>query len=238
LNAESNHGNEFMIDNPFIHFSPTIRTKIPGLKIGVLRGADFEVKKQSDFVAEKFIDLEKHIKDKFAESSPPSDPVVSAVRRMYRRIGWEPTQYRPSSEAMIRRLIKNIGLFQINNLVDLSNVASTRFHLPMGLYDFDKISGSISMDVGRENEKYQGISKDVIRAEGKLVLRDEKGVFGNPTADSMRTSIQKNTKNVLALFFTPPEVEEKYLRETLEFLKTLYISECPGTSIEIDVVVS
>ncbi len=118
------------------------------------------------------------------------------------------------------------------------NVASTRFHLPMGLYDCDLISGAISVDVGREGEEYQGISKSVIHAEGKLVLRDEIGIFGNPTADSLRTCINEKTKHILALFFTPPEVEESYVWDTLKYLQNLYSTECPKAIISFDVLSS
>jgi DNA/RNA-binding domain of Phe-tRNA-synthetase-like protein len=227
-----------MIDNLSIHFTPTIQNKIPGLKIGVLYASEFEVKNKSDFVRRQFVELEKVIRDKFSDNPPSSDLIVSAVRRMYRRIGWEPTQYRPSSEAMIRRFLKEKGLYRINNAVDLGNVASTKFHLPMGLYDMDKISGSVSVDVGQENEEYQGISKDVIHANGKLVLRDQDGIFGNPTADSLRTSIRSSTNNILALFFTPPEVEDFYIRKTLEHLKYLYSTDSSGVVIEIEVISS
>ena len=227
-----------MIYNFLIEFSQIIQSKIPGLKIGVLNCSGFKVRKKSDFVAEQLVNLEHHIKDQYSENAPSTNPTVSAVRRMYRRIGWEPTQYRPSSEAMIRRVLKNKGLYRINNAVDLGNVVSTRFHLPMGLYDRDKISGSILIDVGKESEEYQGISKDVIHADGKLVLRDDAGVFGNPTADSIRTSIQHDTKNIMALFFTPPEVSDVYIRETLEHLKDLYHSECPEAVVKIDIVLS
>ena len=227
-----------MIDIYNIHFSPTILAKIPKLKIGVLSATGFEVNNRSDFVTGKFTDLEKYVKMKFSENPPSSDPVISAVRRMYRRIGWEPTQYRPSSEAMIRRFLKDKGLYRINNAVDLGNVTSARYHLPMGLYDADKLSGLISVDVGQEGEEYRGISKDVIHAQGKLVLRDEEGVFGNPTADSLRTSIQNTTKNILALFFTPTEVEKSYVNQTLDYMKNLYQLECHGVTTEIEVVVS
>ena len=227
-----------MINKLNILFSSIIQSKIPGLKIGVLSASRFEVRKQSDFVSGQFADLEKFVKDKFSKSPPSADSIVSAVRRMYRRIGWEPTQYRPSSEAIIRRFLKNKGLYRINNAVDLGNVTSTRFHLPMGLYDIDEISGSITLDVGREDEEYQGISKEVIHAEGKLVLRDGEGVFGNPTADSLRTSIQNKTKKVLALFFTPPEVENQYINFTLEYMKDLYETECQGVFVENEVVTS
>jgi DNA/RNA-binding domain of Phe-tRNA-synthetase-like protein len=221
-----------------LNFSDLIKAKIPGLKIGLLFASGFEVRIKSDYVSEQFEDLEKFVKAKFNNSRPSADKVVSAVRRMYRRIGWEPTQYRPSSEAMVRRFLKDKGLYKINNAVDLGNVSSTRFHMPMGLYDVDNISGSILLDVGRPGEAYQGISKSLIHAEGKLVLRDEQGVFGNPTADSLRTSIQNKSSNILALFFTPPEVEESYLNETLLYLKDLYETECPKANVEMEVVVS
>jgi len=213
--------------NMNIKFSAKIQQKIPGLKLGLLKALNVEIRKKSKLVDEQYKQLDLFIKNKFAKNPPSSDVVVSAVRRMYRRIGWEPTQYRPSSESMIRRFLKDKGLYRIYNFVDLGNVASTKFHLPMGLYDIDKIHGGIIVDVGGDNETYQGISKELIHATGKMILRDDTGIFGNPTADSKRTCLGENTKNVLALFFTPPEVDNDYLNETLKFLNNLYQTECP-----------
>ena len=126
-----------------IEFSKIIQQKIPGLKLGLLENRNVEIKKESALVDEQYKELENFVKNKFAENPPSSDVVVSAVRRMYRKIGWEPTKYRPSSEAMIRRFLKDKGLYRINNFVDLGNVASTKYHLPMGLYDLDKIAVSL-----------------------------------------------------------------------------------------------
>ncbi len=211
----------------YIRFSTLIREKISGLKLGLLVGKNLKVNKHSELVNSQFENLDIHIKNKFSDHPPSKDPIVSTVRRMYRRIGWEPTQYRPSSEAMIRRFLKNKGLYHINNLVDLGNVASTRFHLPLGLYDSSQIVGEVIMDVGKEGEEYQGISKDIIHASGKLILRDELGIFGNPTADSARTRIQDKTENIWAVFFIPPEVNAVWLNDTLEDLQSLYSQECP-----------
>ena len=219
-----------------IEFSQIIKQKIPGLKLGLIEAKNVQIRKKSELVEAQYSEIEIFTKNKFAENPPSSDAVVSAVRRMYRKIGWEPTKYRPSSEAMIRRFLKDKGLYHINNFVDLGNVASTKFHLPMGLYDIDKIVGSVIVDVGREDESYQGISKELIHASGKLILRDEKGIFGNPTADSKRTCLNENTKNVLVLFFTPPEVGNEYLKETLSFLNNLYQSECPAMLSNIKII--
>lgn len=209
-----------------IEFSKIIQQKIPGLKLGLLKAKNVKIRKKSSLVDEQYTQIEKFVKNKFAENPPSSDIVVSAVRRMYRKIGWEPTKYRPSSEAMIRRFLKDKGLYRINNFVDLGNVASTKFHLPMGLYDLDKIEGGVVVDVGVEHESYQGISKELIHATGKLILRDDTGIFGNPTADSKRTCLSEKTTNVMAIFFTSPEVGDDYLNKTLKFLNNLYLTEC------------
>ncbi len=218
---------------PETDFSEAIRNKIPGLKLGLLLTKNINVTKDSPVADRAFEEVHMFISRKFAEAPPAEDEVVGAVRRMYRRIGWEPTRYRPSSEAMIRRIIKNKGLYRINNIVDLANIVSIRFYLPMGLYDSAKINGTIIFDVGRENEVYEGITKPVIHAAGKLILRDDDGIFGNPTADSKRTRITSETKQCLALFFTPPEVADSRLAETLDYLQKLFLADQPNAAFEM-----
>lgn len=215
-----------------IYFSDIIQDKISGMQLGLLEVSDFTVSKDSPNVESSLKELYEYIRKKFISDPPSSDPVISAVRRMYRRIGWEPTRYRPSSEAMIRRILKNNGLYRINNAVDCGNIVSTHFHLPMGLYDMDKIDSSITFDVGGENETYQGLSIELIHARGKLILRDKSGIFGNPTADSRRTCIDTNTRNILAIFFAPPEIKNEYVQDTLSYLEQLYREEYPSIKSE------
>lgn len=205
-----------------ISLSDSVKLKLPGIKLGLLLAGGVEVEKSWPGFDEKFTALSQDLNEKFADRAPSQDEVVAAVRRLYYRIGWEPTRYRPSSEALIRRVLKGQGLYRINNLVDLGNLTSARYHLPMGLYDFDKIHGDILLDVGRQDESYRGISKERIGAEGKLILRDEQGIFGNPTADSQRTSIIPQTKIVLAVFFCPQEVSDMLLKDTLHELSVFY----------------
>jgi DNA/RNA-binding domain of Phe-tRNA-synthetase-like protein len=225
------------MNNPInITFSGLVNKKIPGMHLGILSAENLIVTAHSARVDTGLAELEHFIKQKFTRERPASDPVVSAVRRMYRRIGWEPTQYRPSSEAMIRRILKGTGLYRINNLVDLANIVSTRYHLPMGLYDTAKINADIIVDVGGAGESYRGIFKELIHAEGKLVVRDRSGIFGNPTADSARTCIAPTTTRVLTIFFTPPEVEPNYLLQALTTLSETYQQECPGGRIQTGIV--
>ncbi|MBD3225432.1 MAG: hypothetical protein GF313_11915 [Caldithrix sp.] len=202
--------------------STKIREKINGLKLGLLASNHFAIHPSTRDFDQAYNQLVRYLQQKFGNAKPSEDAVVSHVRRMYRRIGWEPTKYRPSSEKLIRRLLKGQPLFKINNAVDMGNIVSARFHLPMGLYDQSKIDGQPMIDVGRSHEVYKAINGKSTGAEGKMVLRDQQGIFGNPTADSLRTAIDEDSKRILAVFFCPPEVDQDYLTKTLDQLKMYY----------------
>ena len=202
--------------------SDQIADKIKDLKLGLVEATQIKVLPGDDLFEQELLRLVIELKQKFQDIAPSNDGIVSATRRMYRQVGWEPTKYRPSSEALVRRLIKGKGLYRINNLVDYGNLVSARFHIPMGLYDLDNVEGDICIDVGHEGESYEGISKPKISAGGKIILRDHSGVFGNPTADSKRTSITEKTNHVLALFFVASAIDDSYARNTIDSLAQFY----------------
>ncbi len=220
-----------------IHFSETIKTKIQAMQFGLIETKNINVQVIVQDFEDDLARLENDLAIKFKDKMPSEDPIVSAIRRMYREVGWEPTKYRPSSEALIRRLLKGKGLYRINNLVDYGNLVSARFHIPMGLYDLDKIKGRIFIDTGKEGECYEGISKPKITASGKIILRDDEGVFGNPTADSARTAIRDGTTHILAVFFCPAVLEEVYIKKTIDTLAGYYAHFTAEENIKTDVQV-
>ena len=134
---------------------------------------------------------------------PDPGQIVAAVRAMYRQFGIDPTKTRPSSEALLRRIMKGEPLPRVNSVVDVGNWCSLETQLPYGLYDLAKIDGAIELRLGREGEEYAGIRKDVVHVTGRLVLCDAKGPFGNPTSDSARTMVTSATEAVLVAIIAP-----------------------------------
>src|SRR5512136_2649404 len=114
-----------------------------------------------------------------ARVAPPAERI--AVRRMYSRTGVDPTRTRPSSEALLRRVRRGDALPRINALVDVCNWCSMELQLPYGLYDLDRIEGEVELRLGRPGEQYAGIRKNAVHVDGRLVLADRRGPFGNPT---------------------------------------------------------
>ncbi len=129
-----------------------------------------------------------------------SQPVIAATREAYRRCGKDPGRYRPSAEALRRRLLRGIALYQIDTLVDLINLVSLRTGYSIGGFDADKIVGdTIELGIGRAGEEFEGIGRGLLNIEGLPVYRDVLGGIGTPTSDHERTKMSLDTKHILAL---------------------------------------
>ena len=147
---------------------------------------------------------------------------VQDARRLYRAIGIDPTKTRPSSEALLRRVIKGKPLYRIHPLVDLFNLVSLTTLTPVGLYDKRHISGdTVTVRIGTEGEGYDGIRKGWVNLEGRFLVADAVGPFGSPTSDSQRTAIEGSVSDVLAVFFSHSDTPSSKLTETLAKAESL-----------------
>ncbi len=125
---------------------------------------------------------------------------IAATRAAYRRCGKDPSRYRPSSEALRRRLLRGLDLYRIDTLVDLVNLASLVSGFSIGGFDADLIeSTDIVLGIGREGEPYEGIGRGTLNIDGLPVYRDAKGGIGTPTSDNERTKMSLNTTHTLMI---------------------------------------
>ena len=128
-----------------------------------------------------------------------SNPAIRASRMAYRLCGKDPSRYRLSSEALMRRVIKGHQLYRINNVVDLVNLVSLKTGMSIGGYDADLISGSVVFDIGKKDEPYEAIGRGEMNIDSLPVFRDTIAAFGSPTSDSVRTSVTGLTKRFLMI---------------------------------------
>jgi len=154
---------------------------------------------------------------------PPSEiPGLNHARDLYRTFGIDPTKTRPSSESLLRRVIKGKPFPKIFNAVDLCNYFALRFLLSLGLYDADKINGDVVFRPGQEGESFAGIRKNDVNVSGRPVLVDDDGPFGNPTSDSLRTSVTDSTRSLWMVIFAPvgfpKEKLEEHVRTSCEYM--------------------
>ena len=148
-------------------------------------------------------------------------PAIAATREAYRRLGKDPSRYRPSAEALRRRLLRGLELYRIDTLVDLINLVSLRTGYSIGGFDADKIQGTdLCLGVGQAGEPFEGIGRGVLNIEGLPVWRDAQGGIGTPTSDHERTKMDVGTRHILAII-NGYDGDERRLRETAEMTQEL-----------------
>jgi DNA/RNA-binding domain of Phe-tRNA-synthetase-like protein len=125
---------------------------------------------------------------------------IEATRQTYRKCGKDPSRYRPSGEALVRRTLQGKDLYQIDTAVDFINLASIAYGYSIGGFDYDKIEGeTITLGIGKEGEPYEGIGRGFINIAGMPVYRDSIGGIGTPTSDNERTKMSLQTSHLLAI---------------------------------------
>lgn len=179
-------------------------------------------------LAEEMTARAEQLRRLYRDLSPADIPVLGEARRLYRASGVDPTRTRPSSEALLRRAIKEQPLPRVNGAVDAINLASLCFLLPIGLYDTDRVRGDVELRRGRAGEAYPGIRKGEIHLAGRLGLFDARGPFGSPTSDSARTSVAETTRRLLAIVFATADYPRASLAGDVELLAGLVVRHCGG----------
>ena len=125
---------------------------------------------------------------------------IAATRRAYKACGKEPNRYRPSSEALMRRMVKGLELYRTLSVIDLINVLSVETGHSIGGFDADKIVGTtLTLGVGDEGEPYEAIGRGQLNIAGMPVWRDSLGGIGTPTSDNDRTKLSEDSVHLLMI---------------------------------------
>lgn len=216
-----------------IKISDEIKEKCKGVCLGCIE-ADVEIDDGSEelwnIINKKSSEIQKSVKaDEILKL-----PNIASSRNAYKRIGKDPSRYRLSSESLLKRIVKGLGLYKVNNVVDISNFISFTSGFSVCTYDLDKVKGEILFSIGKVGETYNGIGRGAINLEKLPVFEDELGKFGSTTSDSERTMVTKATKHILIniISFDGEEQLKDYMEYAVEFLEKY----ADGKAIEIKII--
>jgi len=192
-----------------------IRIELPGVKLGVAEADELTVAPAGTGLAKLMDDICGHIRRDFTVESLADSEPTRAVRAMFRGWGVDPSKYRPSSEALQRRVVQGKGLYRVSNVVDIGNLGSIETGWPYGCYDRLKIDPPISLRHGAPGEKCEGIGKRVWHLEGRPVLADACGPFGSPISDSTRSMVTDSTREALVVIYAPSSAPDASIDSAL-----------------------
>ncbi len=193
----------------------------PAVRIGCFQYRVKVEKKNEDMWRYLKKDIYKKTKNDIFDYGVNDIPNIKESRMAYKAFGKDPSRYRVSSEALIRRIGQGKGLYEVNTVVDTNNLISIESGFSVGSYDAGQIEDVLMFRVGREGETYEGIGKDEVNIAYLPVLADGRGAVGSSTSDSKRAMITEDTREVLTLIYSfsdNKDLEEalKYGKEYLE----------------------
>jgi DNA/RNA-binding domain of Phe-tRNA-synthetase-like protein len=212
-----------------LQIAPELQGRV---RLGVLVLEGVTVRGQDEALQQEIERYARALRER--HGGAPSSEVEGAAdaRTLYKDLGLDPTKTRPSSEALARRVLKGEALYRINTLVDALNLCSLRAQLPFGLYDLGRVQPPVVLRRGLAGESYEGIRKAAVNVEGRPVLSDAQGAFGNPTSDSERTMVRPETTRALVTVYAPARYAPMRLENVLDDTEATLTRFCGGTMAE------
>ena len=135
----------------------------------------------------------------------PEDATVAAVRALFRAAGCDPTRYRPSSEALLRRVLKGEELPAIQPLVDLNNCLSIELAVPCSAAAEGSFEPPVTLRAGLPGEAFESL-RGPFHLEGKPLLADPAGPFSTPITDGKRVKVEEGTRRAWLIAYLPAAV--------------------------------
>jgi DNA/RNA-binding domain of Phe-tRNA-synthetase-like protein len=180
-----------------------IKIELRDVKLGVVEADAVRVAPADENLSRLMDDICNRKLREFTIETLAEGESTRTVRSMFRAWDMDPSKYRPSSEALLRRIVQGKGLYRVSNVVDVGNLISIETGWPLGCYDRAKILAPIEFRHGRTGERYEGIGKRTWHLEGRPVLADPDGPFGSPISDSTRSMITEAACDVLVVIYAP-----------------------------------
>lgn len=180
-----------------------IRIELPGVKLGIVEADNVNIRLVDPGLSLLADEVCERKRREFTVETLAEDGAVRNVRGMFRQWGIDPSKYRPSSEALLRRVAQGKGIYRVSNIVDIGNLGSVETGWPYGCYDRARLRPPIVFRKGTSGESYEGIGKRMLHLDGKPVLADSEGPFGSPISDSTRSMISESAVEIMAVIYAP-----------------------------------
>lgn len=216
-----------------ITITTPIATACPHFRVGVIE-ATIDNNTDTNALWEAMESDIIAIKEQYPVAAINKRKHIAATRTAYKQLGKDPNRYRPSAEALCRRVVSGKELYRINMVVDLINWVSMRYGYSIGGFDAAQIEGNLALGVGEEGEPFEGIGRGVLNIAGLPVYRDSIGGIGTPTSDHERTKLATSTTQLLMLINDYAGGDD--LADAMAFTTSILRTYAHATAIESTII--
>ena len=156
-------------------YSPDILQEFPNITGGIIRAQGMQGGPTQNALCQDFIAEQQATLARIGDTPLSELPSLQAWRRAFAQFGVQPTKYRSSAESLLRRLTKKGDIPTINRLVDIGNLVSIRYALPVAVVDTRVLDGWLTVHFASGSEHYTELGSDeVLHPDlGEVVFTDE-----------------------------------------------------------------
>jgi DNA/RNA-binding domain of Phe-tRNA-synthetase-like protein len=205
-----------------IQLSQELFEQIPNFKLGIIEYKDIMVGESQQMIKGRLQLFQESIYFDLENKNVTELSGIQEWRTIFKKIGKDPNRYRPSVEALYRRVQKHNYLTSVQSAIDISNFFSLQYQVPIGIYDLDLIKGRVSIRLGTMGEEYTGLNGRINSLNRLIVSCDELGPFGSPFVDSDRTPVAFATKNALQIIYLRPSTDVENAMKLTESLMNMF----------------
>jgi DNA/RNA-binding domain of Phe-tRNA-synthetase-like protein len=125
--------------------APEVFGRFPDYRRGVAIAQDVKNGASADELVNVLRAEEASARVRLNVDTLTSEPRLASWREAFRQLGYKPGDFRPSIEALLRRVLRGQELPSINALVDIGNIVSLRHLLPVGGHAIDVLTQGIAL---------------------------------------------------------------------------------------------
>ncbi|MDW0111075.1 B3/B4 domain-containing protein [Sporosarcina aquimarina] len=185
-----------------IHIEPLIIEAVPDFKVAIIHYNRTTVSDSPQMLKGRLQLFQEQLFFELEERDLSDIQGIQEWRTIWKALGSDPTRYRPSVEALYRRVRKQNYMKSHSSAIDLNTLFSLQYGVPSGMYDLKKLVGDLTITKGQEEEDgYDGLNGRFISLHNILILKDGYSPFGSPYVDSVRTAITEETSEILHVVY-------------------------------------
>jgi DNA/RNA-binding domain of Phe-tRNA-synthetase-like protein len=218
---------------PFCYHTDILK-RFPHLAGGAILAKGLKNGPALDSLQKAYFEEQSHVLAKIGSKPLSEIESLAGWRAAFRIFGVDPTQYRSAAEALLRRLTKKGDIPSINTIVDICNLVSIRYALPVAGFDMRAIKGVITVCFAKGDETFNPIGEAGGEKpdEGEVAFVDEGGLVVARRwcwRQSVESATREDTNDALFTIEAQHDGGKADVARAIEDLKTLLQQYAGGT---------
>jgi DNA/RNA-binding domain of Phe-tRNA-synthetase-like protein len=224
-------------------YDEAVAERYPTIRAGVIHATWLSNRPSPPELLEEYRAEQRAASERLNATAIADLPSIRAWRRAFARFGAKPTQHRNAAEALLRRLAKHGDIPTINTLVDIGNLVSIRYAMPIAVFDRANVAGPTTVRFATGTESFTDLgSTDIVHPDpGEVVFVESRGIVSARRwcwRQSAQSATGASTVEALIVVEGHHDTARRDVESALADLESLLASHQPQGKIESHVLSS